>query len=121
MFKNSSAFWNWLVTSSSDPTQVALTVKGIVTAVIPVLAFLIHTPNLSSLPDEIYSFVVAFFGVFASLLVVIGLVRKILWPTAAFTASLSPARPYPMSSTTGPSAGVTTGTVRQPPPTIGTS
>ena len=70
-------FWNWLCKSSADPTQVALTAKGVISAVIPVLMVFVHNPNLNDLPDEIYTLVVALFAVYSSLAVVFGLARKI--------------------------------------------
>jgi hypothetical protein len=109
MFKNSSAFWNWLVTSSSDPTQVALTVKGIITAIVPVLAVFIHAPNLSTLPDDIYSAVVAVFAVFSAAITAYGLIRKLFFPSASFVASLHPGTVLPFNSKVPPAA----------PPSIG--
>jgi hypothetical protein len=72
-----NAFWNWLVKSSADPTQVALTVKGIVSTVVPVLLVFVHNPNLSTLPDDVYSLVVAAFALYSAVAVVYGFSRKI--------------------------------------------
>jgi hypothetical protein len=91
MFKNSGAFWNWLVTSSQDPTQVALTVKGWVSAIVPVALIAIHNPNLSSLPNQVYSVVVAFFGVVTAAVTLYGLAKKIFIPSPAFTAAVASA------------------------------
>lgn len=93
MFKNSNKFWNWLVTSSSDPTQVALTVKGWVSTIIPVALIVIHNPNLSSLPDQIYSIIIAAFGVVSAAVTLYGLVRKLVSPTPAFTATVASVPP----------------------------
>jgi hypothetical protein len=72
-----NTFWNWLVKSSADPTQVALTAKGIISTVVPVLLVFVHNPNLSSLPDDVYSLIVAAFGVYSAIAIVFGLARKI--------------------------------------------
>lgn len=70
-------FWNWLVKSSADPTSVALTAKGLISTVIPVLMVFVHNPNLNNLPDEIYSLVIGLFGAYSAIAIVIGIVRKI--------------------------------------------
>jgi hypothetical protein len=93
MFKNSSPFWNWLFTSSGDPTQVAVTAKGIVIGILPALMVFIHAPSLTNLPDDVYSLVVALFTLVAAAHLVYGLLRKIFFPTDAFVASLKAIRP----------------------------
>lgn len=64
IFAGSHAFWNWLVVSSSDPTQVALTVKGLtslgitqaVFAMLPLLG--LHPSfDLNTLGDQLYTLV----------------------------------------------------------------
>jgi len=77
MFSDLSGFWKWLVVSSSDPNETALTVKGYVSSIVPVLMFLLHNPNLSSLPNDVYSFVVACFAAYSACATVYGLGRKI--------------------------------------------
>lgn len=78
MFKNDSKIWNWLVVSSADPSAVALTVKGWVSTIIPVLMIVIHNPNLSDLPNEIYAAIVAVFGIISAVTTAYGLIRKII-------------------------------------------
>lgn len=70
-------FWNWLVLSSADPTQPALTVKGIVSTIVPILMVFVHNPNLNDLPDEVYSVIIALFGMYSAFAVAFGLFRKI--------------------------------------------
>ena len=70
-------FWLWLAQSSKDPAAVALTAKGLCSAVLPLLMVFLHNPNLSSLGDDVYSLIVAAFGVYSAVAVVVGLVRKI--------------------------------------------
>lgn len=78
VFANSSKLWNWLVVSSADPTQVALTVKGWVATIIPAAMLVIHNPNLSDLPNDVYSFIMAALVVVSALVTLWGFVRKIV-------------------------------------------
>lgn len=71
-----TTFWNWLAKSSANPDEVALTVKGLVTSLLPIVLIVFHNPNLSTLPDAVYSIVVAALGVCSAVAVVIGLLRK---------------------------------------------
>jgi len=77
MFSDLSGFWKWIVVSSADSNSVALTAKGYMTSIVPVLLFFFHNPNLSSLPDDVYSLVVAAFAAYSAIAVVYGLGRKI--------------------------------------------
>lgn len=72
-----SKFFDWLGKSSADPTQIALTAKGLMTSVLPFLMFFVHNPNFGNLPDAIYAGVIAFFAVISSLMVFAGLMRKL--------------------------------------------
>lgn len=85
--------WTWVLTSSQDPTQPALTAKGIVTAVLPTVMIFIHSPSLSSLPNDVYAAIVAVFGAVSSVQIAYGLVRKIFYPAPAFTAQFAPKQP----------------------------
>lgn len=70
-------FWNWLMKSSANPTETALTAKGLVSTLLPIVLMVIHNPNLNTLPDDVYSLIVAVFGVISAVMVVFGLARKI--------------------------------------------
>ncbi len=76
-FSNSGWFFNWLVQSSNDPTQVALTVKGLAAGVLPVALVVLHGANLAPLPDELYIFVVVALGIVSGLIAIYGIIRKI--------------------------------------------
>lgn len=84
VFSSSSNFMNWLVVSSADPTSVALTVKGVLTALIPYamtyLPYLgIHVAlNLATLPNDAYTLVFAFFAVASAAMTLYGAVRKLI-------------------------------------------
>jgi hypothetical protein len=63
VFQGESAFVNWLIVSSADPTKVAATVKGLTGTVIGILALVIHGPDFSNLPDDVYTVIVDAFTV----------------------------------------------------------
>lgn len=63
--------------SSADSTQIALTAKGLVTSVLPLVMTFIHAPNLSTLPNDIYTAIVAFFSLVSGVMVLFGAIRKI--------------------------------------------
>ena len=84
MFTNSGKFWNWVVQSSADPNTVGLTVKGVVTFIIPYLLTFLPALgvnvsfDLNSLPDIIYSVVVSVFTLVAATMTVFGAIRKLV-------------------------------------------
>lgn len=84
VFINSSKFWNWIMVSSQDPNAVATTAKGAVALVVPLLLVLLHNPNYSTLPDQVYAIVVTAFGVISAAVACYGLIMK-LWRTATGT------------------------------------
>lgn len=80
-------FWSWLIQSSADPSQAALTIKGYVTGFIPLFLYfvpLFHlkvgVDQLNSLPGICYNLVVAVFTIISISMTVAGLLRKI-WLT----------------------------------------
>ena len=77
MLQQAGKFWQWVLTSSANPQEASLTVKGWMTTILPVLMFVAHNPNLNTLPDDVYSFVMAALGLVAGFMTVWGLARKI--------------------------------------------
>ena len=84
VFANSHAFWNWLVTSSSDPTQLALTAKGLMSlgtvqaifAMLPMIG--IHPSfDLNGLGDQIYTVVYAGASAISAIAIFVGGAEKI--------------------------------------------
>ena len=75
-------FWVWLTVSSADPTKISLLIKGWATSAVPFLAFFIHSPNLSNLPNDVYTVIFAILGIVAAVQVVWGGLRKI-WYTVS--------------------------------------
>ncbi len=78
MLSNANKFWTWLVVSSSNPEEVALTVKGWMSAIVPVLLFVIHNPNLNSLPDGVYAVVIALLAIVSAVVTAYGIIIKII-------------------------------------------
>lgn len=84
VFTGANGFWNWLVVSSADPTNVALTVKGVITAIIPYamtyLPYLgVHVSlNVATLSNAAYTTVFAFFAVSSAAMTLYGAVRKLV-------------------------------------------
>lgn len=76
-------FWDWLVKSSADSQQVALTAKGLISTLLPILLVFFHNPNVNDLPDSIYTLIVAFFSVVSACMVTAGMIRKLF---VTFTA-----------------------------------
>ena len=85
IFAGSSTFWNWLVVSSANPQQVALTVQGFfsMTIVQTVFQFLpmigIHpTFTLAVLSGGIVSAIYTIATIVTSLVTLYGLLRKFI-------------------------------------------
>lgn len=77
-------FWNWLVTSSANPSEIALTVKGglgvvvtIVLAISPILHLHVGSDQLNAVVDLIVQIAVVGAGVISAIATIGGLARKI--------------------------------------------
>ncbi len=76
--------WKWLVMSSADPSKVALTVKGFLTAAIPfiilssgVFHFNVDSDSLTALFEEVGNVVMMILTVVGTIQTIWGLARKI--------------------------------------------
>jgi hypothetical protein len=69
----------WLITSSKDPKQLSLTVKGALLAAAPILMLVtgLNDPDFNRLADSIAAFVFAATTGLAALQVALGLLRKV--------------------------------------------
>lgn len=79
MSKVVESFFQWLVTSSSDPMATSMSIRGIFLLFIPGLIYFL---NMMGVPTEESVFIqlVNFFtGVLGIILLAIGLVRKLLY------------------------------------------
>lgn len=86
--------WNWLMLSSQNPGQIALTVKasllGAVTILTVGLGFAhIQVGNLSPIVDALIAALQALFGLVSALAVVWGLIRKLYLTIKGQHASLN--------------------------------
>lgn len=73
---------HWLIASSANPEKVALTVKGVLVGVLPVILILapifgIPVDNLSGVVEATVVAVQAFLTALSSVMVLYGLLRKI--------------------------------------------
>ena len=76
------SFLNWLIKSSADKEKLALSVKGFLVSFLPLLIlalryFGVETSEVGSLPEQIESLIIVFFGAVGGLLTAFGLLRKI--------------------------------------------
>lgn len=71
-------FINWLVVSSNNPDQVALTVKGALLAVIPTFLLVAQLAHFNWSYDQLSQIVQQVTVIISSGLVFVGLIRKII-------------------------------------------
>lgn len=76
--------FSWLVTSSADPTKVALTVKGflgtvasIIVMVSPLFHLKIGSDDLNGVVDGVVQFITVAFGLVSATATIVGFIRKI--------------------------------------------
>lgn len=86
IFSGSHALWNWVVTSSADPNQVALTVKGflslgVVQTIFSLLPLVgIHPSfDLNGLGDQVYTVVYGGLSLITGGIGFVGALRKLLY------------------------------------------
>lgn len=77
-------FWNWLVTSSADPSKVSLTLKGTLSTVVGIVVMLspifhlnIGSQQLNEISDAIVQIVVVGLTIISMIATFAGLARKI--------------------------------------------
>ncbi len=77
-------FWNWLARSSANPAKTALTVKGFLTGLIPLILMVapmlgvnLDANTLGTTADDIKSVIEYGLGSVGMLLTAAGLIRKI--------------------------------------------
>lgn len=83
IFAKSHPFWSWLLASSSNPDQVALTAKGLVSlgavqAIFGLLPLIGLHPgfDLNGLGDQLYAVTYSVFSAVAALAALVGAIRK---------------------------------------------
>jgi hypothetical protein len=64
--------------SSANPEEVALTVKGALLTLIPVIVMVFAGFNITLNPDDLMAFVNTLFGIFTACITLYGIGRKIV-------------------------------------------
>lgn len=64
--------------SSQDPEKLALTIKGVLLTLIPVVVMVAGGLNITLNPDDLVAFINTLFGIFTLCLTAFGLGRKIV-------------------------------------------
>jgi len=73
-----SKFLKWLVLSSENPKEVALTIEGIIVSFVPGLLFFLEGMGVSVLEKDIVAIITIVIGAIGLLLTIIGLIRKLI-------------------------------------------
>lgn len=73
-----NSFFKWLVLSSEDPKQVALTIRGIIVLSIPTIIALLGDAGIKVMEGDVMHVVVIGTSILGSVLAVIGLIRKLV-------------------------------------------
>lgn len=71
-------FINWIVFSSENPKQVAMTIRGLLVAQVPLVLSFLHEMNIVSYDSIITKAIITGTASLGILLVVVGMVRKLL-------------------------------------------
>lgn len=71
-------FLKWIVLSSEDPKQVAMTIRGIIMLSIPTIIGLLGDAGIHVMEGDIMQYVAIVTALFGAFLAIVGLVRKLL-------------------------------------------
>lgn len=71
-------FLNWLVLSSENPQETAMTIKGIFVLQIPLVLTFLEQAGIHVEQSQVIQYVTMITGFFGALLTVVGLVRKLI-------------------------------------------
>lgn len=76
---------NKLIASSADPTQISLTLKGILVGIVPVVFILLHTigakidqPTLQTIVESVTNVITALGTLVSAVMVAYGVIRKLI-------------------------------------------
>lgn len=71
--------WNWLITSSANPEQTSLTIKGLLVGIAPIAVILLHldTANYGALVDAIAGIIFWAGSILSAIMTIYGVMRKI--------------------------------------------
>lgn len=71
-------FFKWLVLSSENPKEIALTIRGIILLSLPTIVELLNEAGIHALDSKGVEIAVLITSLFGVLLAVIGLIRKLV-------------------------------------------
>ncbi len=71
-------FFKWIVLSSEDPKQVALTIRGIIVLSIPTIIGLLGDAGIHVMEGDVMQYVAIVTALLGAFLAIVGLVRKLL-------------------------------------------
>lgn len=70
-------FLNWIVLSSEDPTQAALTIRGIIIMQIPLIMSFLKDAGIMVNESLVNEYIISATALFGAVITVVGLARKI--------------------------------------------
>jgi len=71
-------FLNWLVFSSENPQETAMTIQGILVLQIPLVISFLQTAGINIVESQVTAYVTMAIGAMGAILTIIGLVRKLI-------------------------------------------
>ena len=71
-------FLNWLVFSSENPQEIAMTIQGILVLQIPLVISFLQTAGINIVESQVTAYVTMAIGAMGAILTIIGLVRKLI-------------------------------------------
>lgn len=73
-----NTFLKWIVMSSENPKQVALTIRGIIVLSIPTIIGLLGDAGIHVMEGEVMQYVAVVTALLGAFLAIVGLVRKLI-------------------------------------------
>lgn len=71
-------FLNWLVFSSENPQETAMTIQGILVLQIPLVISFLQTAGINIVETQVTAYVTMSIGVMGAILTIVGIVRKLI-------------------------------------------
>jgi hypothetical protein len=71
-------FLNWLVFSSENPQETAMTIQGILVLQIPLVISFLQTAGINIVESQVKAYVTMAIGVMGAILTIVGIVRKLI-------------------------------------------
>lgn len=71
-------FLNWLVFSSENPQETAMTIQGILVLQIPLVISFLQTAGINIVESQVTAYVTMAMGAMGAILTIVGIVRKLI-------------------------------------------